>query len=924
MKKFLLIIAVIFAILIAAIVAIPVFFKDHIRKAIDDAMAENLNARVYYDTNDLSLSLIKSFPDLSVSIGNFGIVGVEEFEQDTLASIGNFLVTLDIMSIVSGNQIAVEKILLDKPNILIKVLPDGKANYDIAKASENASPEEENTSDEKGEESASEVSIGIKEWTISEGKVVYDDQSMQFNTTLLGLNHQGTGDFTLDVFDLKTNTTIDNASLGFEGVEYVSNKSLAADVTLNMNLGEMMFTFKENEIAVNKFAMQVDGFLSMPGEDINMDLSFGGKDISLKSILSLIPGVYQEYLDGVTASGAIDFDGYVKGTFNEKSMPKVAANLGVNNGSVRYEEVAIPIDEINIQTNFNYPSADLRETSFNVNKFSMLVDGEPVSAYLKFKNLENYHWDFGLDGNIDLQKITKVVPLEDMKLLGKINAQLKTSGKMSDLEAEKYDQLPTSGNVQVSDFLFESKDLPKPFSISKADLAFDPAEITLKEFYAKSGNSDFSLKGKVNNYLGFVLSENEKLVGQLAFNSNLIDVNEWIPEDSSEEGQSDETSENTEETEDNVTTEAVKIPENIDFTLASSIGKIAYANMPITNFQGKILVRDGAIILDKNTFNLLDGNFELLGSYVTKDLDNPKYDLQFKIKDLSISSAFESFETIQKYVPIAKQVSGRFSTDFKVNGLLGKDMMPISDAINLKGLVNVAQATLDKGTFVQKLSQVAALKTGAKTSEEKTKKISIKDVLINTKIENGRMYIEPFDLKVGGQQAVLGGNNGLDGSLDYSMLLKDVSTGQIGNALNSALSSLTGGSKLISDKININLGIGGTSENPSVKLLGTSNADGSEGGAGASVKQQLSSQVDEQKKKAEAELARKKEEAKAELARQKAAAEAKARKAAEELAAKKKAAEDSIRAAIEAKKKAAEEAAKSKIKGFFKKKGGGE
>ncbi|WP_420317143.1 AsmA-like C-terminal region-containing protein [Ekhidna sp.] len=845
MKKVLIILGVVVVILIAAIIILPIIFKDDVRKAIDDSMAESIDANVYYDIDGFSLSLIKNFPDVTVSMSDFGIVGKGAFEQDTLVGVNNFLVTVDLMSVISGDQIIIEEIALDQPKIMVKVLPDGTANYDIAKSTEEESVEENIDTSSEGN-----VSIGINKWSITNASLKYLDQSLNFYTTLIGLNHEGSGDFNLDVFDMSTNTTVDAASLGFEGVEYVSNKTLDLAVILNMDLGQMKFTFKENRIAVNQFAMNIDGFVSMPGDDIEMDINFGGSDISLTSILSLIPGVYQEYLDGVDASGNIGFNGYVKGTFNETSMPAIAANLSIDDGGVKYADFNIPIENINLKSSFDYPSADLSETSFNIDNFSMLVDGESVSSYLKFKNLENYQWDFGFEGNADLEKITKVVPLEGVTLMGKINAKLKSSGMMSEIEAGRYENLPTSGNLSINDFLFRSADLPQGFEISKANLSFNPSEISLSEFSAKSGNSDFSLTGKVTNFLAFALSENGVLAGSLDFSSSLIDLDELMPEESLEE----------EETTDEPL-EVVRIPENIDFTLASSIDKIAYSNMPITDFKGKIVIRDGAILLEKNTFSMLDGNFEMTGSYVTKDLDQPKYDLGFKIQGLSIASAFNTFETVRNYVPIAEQVTGKFSADFSTEGLLGDDMMPLMDEIYLQGLVNIAQASLEKGQFVQKLSAVTSLKPGAKSADGEADPISLKDVLIQTEIKDGRLFIEPFELNVGGQNALVGGNNTLDGQLDYSMLLKDIPTGQIGNALNSALSSLTGGKKLVSDKINLNLGIGGTYDDVAVKLLGTSDASGGKStSATESFKQELTSKVDGEKEKAEAELVAKKEE----------------------------------------------------------------
>ena len=904
MKKLFIILGFILVVLVASIIVLPIVFKDDIRQAIDQTMDESLNAKVYYDTDAFGISLISNFPDLTVSLGDFGIIGAEEFAEDTLVSVDNFEITIDLMSAIKGEQIKIEEILLNQPRIFVLVLPDGSANYDIAKESDEAAEEssEEQLATESSEES-SEISIAIERWAITEGQLVYMDQSMNFYTSLFGLNHEGSGDFTLDIFDLSTKTTIDAVSLGFEDVEYVSDKRFEADVTLNMNLPEMTFIFKENRIAINEFAMGADGFLSMAGDDIEMDIRFGGNEISIKSILSLIPGVYQEYLNDVTASGEINFGGTVKGVYNETSMPQVAANLSIKNGNISYSEFNIPMEEIDIETNFNYPSSDLTQTSFNINNFSMLVDGEKLSAFLKFKNLENYNWNFGFEGNADLEKITKIIPLEEMVLRGKINAALKSSGQMSLIEAEQYNKLPTSGSIDVADFYFESPDLPQGFGISQANLTFNPSNIGLNNFDATTGNSDFSLKGSIGNYLGFALNE-ELLTGSLNLKSSILDLNEFMTE---------ETIAEEETVEDTTTLEVIKVPENIDFSFVSEIASIQLMDLEMKDFEGRVLVRDGAIILDQNSFRMLDGTFQLSGSYDTKNLEEPKYDLGFKVKDLSIAGAFSSFSTIQQYVPIAEQVTGKLSTDFNVNGLLGSDMMPLLDKVNLAGLVNVAQASLSKGEFVTKLNSIAAFKGGSDSNESGS--ISIKDVLIKTEIKDGHLFVEPFNLNVKGQKATIGGSNTLDGKLDYSMLIKEIPTGMVGSTLNSAVSSLTGGKNIISDQIDIDLGIGGTYDDVQIKLL-SSSASGASSGAATAFKEQITSKVDDEKAKAEAKLA-------AEKARAEARAKAAADSTKAALNAQKKAVQDSVNAAAEAAKKKAADNAKNKVKKLFKKKKSG-
>jgi hypothetical protein len=102
----------------------------------------------------------------------------------------------------------------------------------------------------------------------------------------------------------------------------------------------------------------------------------------------------------------------------------------------------------------------MAETFINVNDFNMLLDGEKLNADLRLENLDNYTWDLKVKGGIDLEKMTKVFPIEGMTLAGKVKADIQTKGKYSDVQAEKYDRLPTSGTASLTNFKYITKDLP--------------------------------------------------------------------------------------------------------------------------------------------------------------------------------------------------------------------------------------------------------------------------------------------------------------------------------------------------------------------------------------------------------------------------------------------------------------------------------
>lgn len=829
MKKLFIFLGALIAILVAAIIILPIVFKDDIQAAVDKALDDNLNANVYYDTDAFGLSVIESFPDISLTIENFGIVGVDQFASDTLVNVQSFQLTLDIMSVISGEKLKIINVLLDEPNIKVLVLKDGWANYDIAKSSD-ADREEETPAAEETEE-ASDFGIQFQGWEIRNGNILYDDRSTPMVARVYELNHIGSGDFSTDVFDMITNTVIGKFSLGYDGVIYMSKKKLVADITMAMDMANMKFTFKENNFALNNFAFGMNGYLSMPTEDIDMDIAFSGKDIDMKSILSLVPGDYEEYLEGITSEGVVGFDGYVRGVFNEQSMPKVLANFSIKDGSVSYQDYPIPMEKINIKAAFDYPSADLRETSFIIDQFNVEVDENPFAASLIFKDFEDYFWDLKVDGNFDLEKITNIVPMEGMELKGLMTTAMQTTGRMSDLEAERYSKITTSGEMVLQNFQYIADDMPQGFGISNAKMTFDPKKISLVSFKGNAGKTDLNMSGKISNYLEYALEDSAKLYGVLDFYSSGVYADEWMSEEEAdEEIESDTTS-----------MEAVRVPSDIDFVLSTKIDLIQYDNLDLKNFSGKVIVRNGALGMEKVGFDLLDGYFEMNGAYLSsEELPSPLYDFDFKIEHLSIKSAFESFNTVKKLAPFAEKMDGKFSTGFNMAGSINNDMTPVYEDMEGKGSIAIADATLNNVKLLQAVSKVSKL-------DNSDGSLVLKDVDMEVEITEGRVYVEPFDVTLGGKSTTISGSSGVDGSLDYQML-SVVPSGQVGSAVNSALSSLTGGKDFVSPNIDLVMGVTGTYDDPEVKLISAKPSGSSQsGGTKSVVKQKAKEKVDEVK-----------------------------------------------------------------------------
>mgnify|MGYP001795899083 FL=1 len=235
--------------------------------------------------------------------------------------------------------------------------------------------------------------------------------------------------------------------------------------------------------------------------------------------------------------------------------------------------------------------------------------------------------------------------------------------------------------------------------------------------------------------------------------------------------------------------------------------------MTITNAAGDIVVKDGVARFNNIKFNLLEGAFAMNGAYDTRDIEKPKYDFDLDVQELSIQKSFNTFSMVQSYAPIAKLVNGKVSTDFKVSGLLNEEMMPDLASVNAGGLLKIAQATLGSSKIMNSISSLTSL-----SSSNADGMTTLKDVLMSATIEDGKLKVKPFDVKLGDFETTISGFTSLDGGINYNLKF-DVPANKLGSQFTGLASSLTGGNVSDDTMIPINIGLGGTYDNPKPKLL---------------------------------------------------------------------------------------------------------
>jgi hypothetical protein len=903
MKKLFVSITIIIGILVAALIIVPFFFKDKLVDLIKQQANRNINATVNFN-NNIGLSLIKNFPNLTLNIEELSVTGKDDFEGDTLISWNNIEATVDLMSIINGEQIIIRKIVLESPNINAKVLANGKTNWNITK-SDSSKTTSTDTAQTK-------FNLSLKKLEINNANIAYTDKVMGINTHLSGMDYHMTGDFTQDIFELSILSSVKQFDLSYGGITYLSKVKSGIKVKLDMNMPEMKYTFKENSISLNELVFNFEGFIQMLNDDILMDIKYDAENASFKSFLSLVPGAYSENFADVKTAGTLAFNGFAKGTYNEKTLPAFAFNAIVSNAMFQYPTLPVPVKDIQMKLAVTNNNGQLNNTTINLSKFHMDVVGDAFDAKLIANNImKDPYIDSWLKGKINLNNLNKIAPLENgMSLSGTIIADVTAIGKISDIENQNYESFNANGEILAQSIIFKSKDLPLGFNLSQAQLSFSPKSVALKSFDAQIGRSDMKISGELSNFFSYMFS-NGILKGKLNLRSNSIDANQFISSES--EG-------NPQIAVDTTSLLAPEIPANINFEFNSYINHLLYSNIEITNFAGGLVVQNQKLSFNNVILNTLGSNIKMDGFYETTSPNKPTIKIDFGITNLDIQKAFKTFNTIKKLAPIAENILGTFSTSLSLSTTLDNHLNPNYSTLSANGNLTIPNAEIKEVKLFNKIADVL--------KNDKYRNVGLRNVHITYKVENGRIFTEPFEVNLAGKIMNLSGSTGLDQTIDYKGLidLKRSELGAVNTALETALAALNDKAKSninMDENMNLALGISGTFSDPKITTnlanIGKQQAN--------SLKKQATDELNKQRKiledkalaeteKAKAEADKLKKESLAKLksetdnAKQKAQAEAdRLKKAAEEKAAEEK----------ERLKKQAELEARKKLQGIFKK-----
>lgn len=740
-------------VLLLTLMALPFAFKGKIVAAVQKAANENLKATVSFNP-DLSISLIRNFPNLSLGINDLKIIGKDSFANDTLINAPQLRLVVDLAS-VFGGEVVIRKIHLQDARASIIFLKSGAANFDITIADTTATAE-------TPADTSAPMSFKIKELNIENTRIAYVDHSLDFSLTTEGTNLLSQGEFADALFTLNNEIAIDRASMSFGGMTLLSNAKISGETAIDMDLNAMKFGFADNQFQINDLPLIAKGWVKMGETDMDMDIDVRTPNSDFKSFLSVVPGCYTENFADVKASGTMGLVFTMKGIMNDLRMPSTHVELKVKDAGFQYP--AMPANASNIQLNFLLDNSDGNpdNTHVVIAPFSANLGGDRFALSLDMKNpISNPYAKGNVDVNLHLDRWKQLMPLEKgTEMAGVVDAHFMFDGHYSAIAKEQYNDLKASGAVGLKDIVYNAAN-SLPMKLKQLDMSVSPVDFKLNIQQFQYGKSAVDVNGKLQNMLGYYLND-ETLSGQLVVNSKSLDLNEWMAsmspatpaadgsakDDASKgaatNGESDvaapadanaDANSNASKSSETTATTAPKIPDNLNLMFNMNVGILLYESYDLQRATAKAEVRESQLFINPLAATLFGSRVEIANvSYGYPMGGKPTVKGQFNILNVNPANLATTLALIKEYAPIVGRIQGLANIETQMGMQLKPNMDMDLGSLTAGGLFNLFSGMLDVPAWMGEAAK--QLKWGA------NEKLSLKPTKAGFLVENGQFKLK--------------------------------------------------------------------------------------------------------------------------------------------------------------------------------------
>ncbi|MCK6512067.1 AsmA family protein [Myxococcota bacterium] len=708
--------------------------------------------------------------------------------KEALFGLEKLVIAVKVIPLLS-RKVEIQKISLERLQVLVEVDTRGSFNFDDLLVSPSKEDEEKRKEEEKKKPKAEAtkkedapsqpISLRLDAFEIKDSTIVYYNRKTQQEVILEGINQTLSASFDTTMTNVLSKGLFEIKRIALRGRGLPVRKSglyfsMKHDVNVALKAGNLRIN--QFTVGFQKTALTTTGVVNGFNKKVpHVDIAIKTNKIRLQDLFKEVPPAMFPQARKMSVKGEAQLGVAIKGKLDAKKpsqLPTIKGSFQLTGGRFQYADLPKAIEQLNMDIHFT-------EDSLNVKKLAFLLGTNPVSLLAKINHFKQPVVDVAIKADVDLGSLKSAVKLpEGVSVGGSIKADVTAKGKIDPKNPEAID---VKGQVVFAQVVAATPAVKKPVQVN-GTFKFSNQEISLEELTSTIGRSSFTMDMKIRDYLSLALPKKvrEKTTRvTYSMNAPLLDLNEMLgqskgtsePGPPAKKAKASTASASSSSTGD----EPISIPKlpNVTFDGKIRVTKLLYKTLPIENGMIDLSYKQGKV-----KFVLKAGLFSgRMVEDMDLDISNPK---QIRMTNRFDCVKVEANDFISNFNDIPQNDGGFFSRlksmDNKVYGKLDLTTRLSSRGITSNQLKKNLSGTIVAKLYKGKIKNASILEEMTTTIPPIVRKFlpKLSDLTMNKvtemkmEVKDGKIHVT--DLGIPTRQFTLAGYGTI--SLDSNVSMK--------------------------------------------------------------------------------------------------------------------------------------------------------
>jgi hypothetical protein len=623
-------------------VLLAYIYEDEIKQLALKQLEKHLNTELIIDPQNIEFSVLRDFPYASLEFNDIkALDAIVSQKKDTLFEAGRVSFQFNIVDLFHKNY-HIKKISIQDVQLKLWVNKKGKDNYHFLKESKDTS--------------SAGFAFALEKIVLSNIDVSYLDHRDASDHSFTVKEAALKGNFSSDNYTLETDGNIFIDHLRTDSTTWVSGNPLDVQLVLAVDNRTKTYTISSSELKLSDLGFSVAGNVRDEGKTMRVDMEMKGKDIDIRSLLSLLPGRYNEKVKNYESSGTMYLTTTIKGQAGEGMYPVVNAEFGIDKGEITQVSSKVTLKNVNLKGSFTNGYVEKKDRNYlEIEQFSAGVVEGHIDGRIRISNFDDPVVNASANANIDLADLQKFLAIDTIESLsGQLKLNASFNGKIKDPKnylEDDFKDSKTTGLMTVKNAALRLKNNNLKFDSLDAGFVFENNDIQVNNFSGNISGNDFALKGYFRNMLAWIFLDDQDLTVDAMFRSRNIDLEAFLKDKTEESAQAADYK--------------VRFSEHVNFNLTTEIDRLKFKRFEASNIRGVLSLKDRQLTADPLTMETMNGNIKMSGMVDGTREDNLAITCDVSVRKISITKMFYEMENFGQEYLTDKNLRGTASGDIQ-------------------------------------------------------------------------------------------------------------------------------------------------------------------------------------------------------------------------------------------------------------------